>query len=289
MALFLIRYRKALFLGGLFVLTVSLWQIALYQPDPRELSVHFFDVGQGDSALIIGPNNTQILIDGGPSAAVLERVGSTLGFFDRSIDLVVLTHPDKDHLAGLIDILDRYTVAAVLTTAATRETTLFKVWEEKLQKEGARIIYGRAGMWAEISPGIGLVVLSPGEALAAAKTDKTNNASLVLKLVYGETSFLFTGDIERPVEELLVHQGINLDADVLKVPHHGSKTSSSQNFLNAVTPEIAVFSLGNNNSYGHPHSEVVERFALSGAAIYRTDLQGTITVVSDGENLTVRK
>lgn len=269
-------------LGGLAVLALALWGIALSLPDPNTLGVYFLDVGQGDSALIRTPSGNDILIDGGPDATVLERVGAVLGFFDRLIDLVVLTHPDKDHLAGLVDVLDRYDVGAVLTTGMKRETALFHVWEKKLEEKGIPVIIAKRGLWTEVSPGVGLFIFAPEREVDGQTMEKTNNTGIVAKLVYGKTSYLFTADIERPVEELLVRSHLNLDADVLKVAHHGSKTSSSESFLTATSPDIVVVSLGRNNSYGHPHAEVIERLKKHAQHVLRTDLNGDITVESNG-------
>lgn len=280
------RYRIHFLLGGLLVITASLWSLLLGFPDPRTLKVEFFNVGQGDSVFIEAGNQTQILIDGGPDATVLEKLGKEMGFFDRSIDLLILTHPDKDHLAGLVDALDRYEVGAVLTTGVRRETALFHRWEQKLKEKDIPVIIVKRGLWSEIAPGIGLLVFTPETAVNGEIMEKTNNTGIVTKLVYGQTSYLFTADIERPIEELLVRSNLNLDADVLKVAHHGSKTSSSESFLTATSPDIAVVSLGKNNSYGHPHAEVIERLKEHAKRILRTDLNGDVTIESNGIRLT---
>jgi competence protein ComEC len=281
----LLRYSTHALLGGLGVLTVSLWGAMLALPDPNTLKVHSLDVGQGDSILVRAPSGNDILIDGGPDATVLERVGTILGFFDRSIDLVVLTHPDKDHLAGLVDVLDRALDGTVLTTGVKRETAIARLWERKLGERNIPVVIAKRGLWSEISPGMGLLVFSPDQDVSGQTMEKTNNAGIVTKLVYGENDFIFTADIERPIEELLARTTLNLDADVLKVAHHGSKTSSSENFLAAVSPDMAVISSGKNNSYGHPHQEVIERLKKHVQRILRTDLNGTITFGSDGVRL----
>lgn len=283
---YLLRYRTHAVLGGLAVLALALWGLALSLPDPNTLEVYFLDVGQGDSVLVRTPSGNDILIDGGPDATVLERVGAVLGFFDRAIDLVVLTHPDKDHLAGLVDVLDRYKVGAVLTTGVRRETALFHRWEQKLKEKGIPVIIAKRGLWSEIAPGIGLLIFTPETAVNGEIMEKTNNTGIVAKLIYGTTSYLFTADIEKPVEELIVRSNLNLDADVLKVAHHGSKTSSSENFLTATSPDIAVISLGRSNSYGHPHAEVIERLKEHVRHILRTDLNGDVTIKSNGIRLT---
>lgn len=282
------RYRLHIVIGGLFVVTATLWQLVLALPDARTLRVRFLDVGQGDSFLIQAPNGNTIVIDGGPDAKVLQGVGRALGFFNRSVDLVISTHPDRDHIAGLTEVLGRYTVVNVLTTGVRRENTTFRLWEERLRQKHAAVTVAKRGLWAEVSPGVVLLILHPEKNLGGTTLDKTNDTGIVAKLVYGRASYLFTADIERPVEDLLIHEGLNLRADVLKVAHHGSKTSSSEEFLEAVNPREAVISVGLNNAYGHPHREVVERLNGDHIRIFRTDLQGEIEVASDGQNITVR-
>lgn len=284
---YLLRYRMHAIFGGLSLLTLSLWSTVLYLPDPNQLKVYFLDVGQGDSALIRTPSGNDILIDGGPDATVLERVGEKMGFFDRSIDLVISTHPDKDHLAGLVDVLDRYDVGAVLATGVRHETTLFHRWEQKLKEKNIPVIVAKRGLWSEISPGVALLIFAPDGDVNGQTMEKTNNTGIVAKLVYGKTSYLFTADIEQPVEETLMRSRLNLDADVLKVAHHGSKTSSSEGFLAATSPDTAVISVGKNNSYGHPHAEVIERLKAHDLQILRTDLNGTIQITTDGKVLRV--
>lgn len=279
------RHRIHILFGSLLAITAAFWSLHLYSPDPETLKVKFFNIGQGDSAFIETENQTQILIDGGPDATVLEKLGKKMGFFDRSIDLVILTHPDKDHLAGLIDVLDRYNVGAVLTTGVKRETALFHLWEKKLKEKGTPVIIAKRGLWSEVSPGVGLLIFAPENTVNGQTMEKTNNTGIVAKLVYGTTSYLFTADIERPVEELLVRSNLNLDTDILKVAHHGSKTSSSDAFLVATSPDIAVISLGRNNTYGHPHTEVIERLKKHVQRILRTDLDGDVTIRSNGTNL----
>lgn len=284
MRYFFWRYRREIILGGLFTLAIALWGVVLRLPPSGILRVKFFDIGQGDAIFIQAPNGNQILIDGGPDTGVLEKLGGELGFFDRSLDLVVLTHPDRDHLGGLLDVLERYSVDAVLITGVKRATTDFQIWEKRLAEKRTPAIIGKTGMWAEVSPGVGIIILSPEQNLADKAGEKTNNTSIVLKLVYGNTSYLLTGDIERPIEELLVYKGLNLNADILKAAHHGSKTSSSENFLRAVSPQAVVVSVGRRNPYGHPHAEVVRRLGQHGIKVFRTDLEGDIEVSSTGSS-----
>lgn len=262
-----------------------LWNAVFNAAPPGIAAVDVFDIGQGDGIFIEAENGNHILIDGGPDAQILEKVAGKLGFFDRSIDLVVLTHPDRDHLAGLLSVLDRYAVKAVLATGARRETADFHLWEEKLRARHVPVTIVKAGLWADVASGMRLLAFAPERDVSGATLEKTNNTGIVLKLIYGHTSYLFTADIEEPVEDSLLRSRLNLDADVLKVAHHGSKTSSSENFLDAVSPRMAVISVGRRNTYGHPHRVVLGRLRERGIKLFRTDLDGDVEFVSDGQKV----
>ena len=274
--------------------------IAVYDLRPQGLEVTFFDVGQGDAAFIETPERQQILIDGGPNGQViLEKLGKEMPFWDRTIDWVILSHPEKDHLAGLLEVLKSYKVENILWTGVMRNTAEYKEWVRLIKEEGANIFIAKAGLLilagqtlstpgvSSSTPGVyarsGLFVLYPFESLEGEELKDSNDTSIVARLVFGETSFLFTGDATKSVEKELVLDSVKrkqLDSDVLKVGHHGSKTSTSKGFVEAVSPEIAVISAGKNNFYGHPHQEVLDN--LKGVQILRTDLDGDIKIVSDG-------
>ncbi|MEK7151342.1 MAG: ComEC/Rec2 family competence protein [Patescibacteria group bacterium] len=248
--------------------------------DDGFLHVHFLDVGQGD-AIFIDFKGKQVLIDGGPNNKVLQELGRVMPFNDRSIDLLVLTHPDADHINGLIEVLNRYEVGNILENPLEKHNTpTYRVWNEL--KNEAKITQAKRGQIVDLGGGAYLEVLYP------VNTDldqsKTNNNSIVAKLVYGESELLLTGDIEAKVERELIGRQINIDVDFLKVPHHGSKTSSTEEFLNAVTPEVAFIQLSKDNNYGHPHSTVLERFKSRGIRYYRTDLDGAVELILDGFN-----
>ena len=271
---------------------VAVWELA----GSGRLEVTFFDVGQGDSILIETPQNQQILIDGGPSGErVLEKLGKEMPFWDRTIDLIILTHPERDHMAGLLEVLKRYEVQNILWTGVVRDTAEYQEWEKLIGEEGANIYIAKAGLRITGGPTSlqiwgrsDLDVLYPFESLEGKEMKDSNDTSIIVKLIFGKISFLFTGDASQSVEKRLV-LGLakhNLDAEVLKVGHHGSKTSTSGEFVEAVSPDIAVISAGRNNSYGHPHREVLDN--LAGVNIFRTDLSGDIKIISDGENYAVK-
>ncbi|HOX30165.1 MAG TPA: ComEC/Rec2 family competence protein [Candidatus Paceibacterota bacterium] len=253
------------------------------------LRVEFFDVGQGDAALIKTPSGADILIDGGPGLAVLEGLGRSLPFWDRDIDLLILTHADHDHLAGLLEVLKQYKVKSVLWNGAIKDTAEFEEWARLIFEEKSDIYIARAGMRITFDrePGHFIEVLYPEQDLSGVAVKDANNGSVVVKLVYGESEFLFTGDIYGFIEDSLANGDTDLDADVLKVAHHGSKNSASELFLRKVDPDIAVISVG-RNSYGHPSEEILEMMEKHGIKIFRTDMAGDITFTTDGQNLSLK-
>jgi competence protein ComEC len=251
------------------------------------LTVIFFDVGQGDSIFIKTSQNQQILIDGGPNALVLERLGEVLPFWDRTLDLIILTHPDHDHIAGLIEVLKSYKVENILWTGVAGESAEYLEWQKLVKEEGAQVRIARAGQRI-VSADFVLTILYPQESLLGKKITNTNNSSVVSRLVCGERSFLFTGDIYQSVESELLKSGQEIDSDVLKISHHGSKTSSSQEFLSAVSPALAVISAGADNPYGHPASEILARLEKYGINIFRTDLNNNITIICNSQFLKPR-
>ncbi len=247
------------------------------------LEITFFDVGQGDATLIETPRRSQILIDGGPDSSILEKLNENLPFWDRTIDLLVLTHPDNDHISGLLHVLEDYKVENILWTGVAREAGVFEKWQELVEREGAKIIIAKAGQ--EITAnGVRLKVLFPFESLEGQLVKDANNTSVVLRLDFGENSFLFTGDIYGSTEKELVERGIAINSDVLKVAHHGSKTSTYGEFIAEVLPEVAVISVGSDNSYGHPHEQTLDTLQKYDITIFRTDIDGDIKIVSDGKN-----
>ena len=280
---------KPIFLVVLTALAVIIWYAVFYFESRQNLLVTFLDVGQGDAIFIEIPNGNQILIDGGPDDSVLAKLGSRMPFWDRSIDLVILTHPEKDHVAGLVEILRRYDVDRVLWTGVAHSIAEFYEWERLLKEKNISAIYAYAGQHARLGQGAFLDVLSPSGDFVGKSVKELNETSVVVKFEHGENSFLFTGDIGRSTEYRMLSESLNtryfiLDTDVLKVAHHGSKYSSMEPFLAAVSPNIAIAQVGRKNRYGHPARETLDRLAAVGAAIFRNDTDGDITIVSDGLN-----
>ena len=275
-----------LLLGVLLVVGLLLWIAIFASAKTEQLTVRFFDVGQGDAIFIELPDKRQILIDGGPDTVVLERLNKVMPFHDREIDVIVATHADADHLTGLVRVLAHYDTKVIIWNGRDAQTKIFEEWKNALDAENAEKIVGRCCMRFTLSDTAFFEILYP---LQSANVDDIareaqNNYSLVIRFVYGNDSFLFTGDIERQVEYKITEQPLFLESDVLKIPHHGSKTSSSELFLQEVSPKIAVISVGRNNTYGHPYGAILQRLDTYGIKIRRTDREGDIVFTSNGNS-----
>lgn len=281
------REWKNLVFGILIVLllcNIFFWSIIYNLNQPQLLEVIFFNVGQGDGIFIETPQNYQILIDGGPSSVVLEKLGQEMSFWDRNIDLLVLTHPEHDHIAGLIEVLKTYEVKNILWTGVLKDTKEFEEWIKLIKDEKADITIAQAGQRI-IIPNIFFEILHPFENLAGQDIKNTNNTSIIIRLVFNDNCFLFTGDVSKSIERKVIDKGLNLDCNVLKVGHHGSKSSTSKELMESVIPELAVISLGKDNKYGHPHAQVLDILNDYGIKILRTDEIGDIKIISDGQNI----
>ena len=257
-------------------------------PLGRTLTVAFLDIGQGDSILIRTPNGSTLLIDGGNS----DRDG-TDGIIPKlrawgadRLDLMVATHPDGDHIGGLPAVLENFPVARVALTGQVHTTQVYERFLTDIRDMGLDAIQVRTGTPIELDSALQLDVLGPDERFVEIEGD-SNNASIVIRLVYSQVSFLFTGDAEGAEEQAILASGADLRSTVLKVGHHGSSFSTGVTFLAAVGPQIAVISAGRDNAYGHPHPSVLDRLQRAGAQVFRTDQHGTVTITTDGSTLTV--
>lgn len=274
----------------LVILVVGLFFLRIDSDDvfrDEKLKVIFFDIGQGDSAMIDAGNNIQILIDGGDGKDILNRLGKHLPFYDRKIELVIMTHPDKDHLGGLVEVLKYYEVEQVLETGIECEKAICKEWDRLIREKNITVRYAEFGQ--KIKAGkLEMFVLYPFENLEGQTIKNSNDASIVLKavikdrIVFNKTlsqseiaTILFTGDAGFPVEAELISKNIDLKAETLKVSHHGSKYATSNEFLRLVNPEQAIISVG-KNSYGHPAEPLLNRLKNMNLEIFRTDKAGDI-------------
>jgi len=267
--------KKIIFL--LIFLNVLAW-ITVFGLNNPFLEITFFDIGQGDSSFIEIPNGYQILVDGGPNSKVLEKLSERMSFWDRTIDLIILTHPERDHLFGLLGVLERYKIENILWTGVVNNTAEFQEWSELIEKEGAKIYIAQKDQIIKAG-NASAKVLYPFESLKGVEPKSMNDTSIVFSLFYGKNSFLFTGDASKSVEMKLE----TVDSDVLKVGHHGSKMSTSRNFVERVSPDVAVISVGKENSYGHPNLDTLQ--SLEGVKVFRTDIDGDIEIASNGSHL----
>lgn len=267
-----------------FLVLVALNIVLFSIPTPQGLKVTFIDVGQGDSILIEGPTGVQVLVDAGADTSALRGLGTALPFWDRTLDAVVATHPDQDHIGGMADVLGRYDVGHIIDSGVEKGTRAWDVTLDAIRAEvdvGASRTTARAGQRLDLGGGAYADILYPTTDVSRVKD--TNAGSVVMRVVYGDTSIMLTGDAPSKVEqELFLKWGYGLDSDVLKAGHHGSKTSSLPDFVDSVSPEYVVFSRGCDNRYGHPAPSVVSYFKSLNVKILDTCEDGTVTFSSDG-------
>jgi competence protein ComEC len=271
-----IKNRKIVYsiLTGLLALSLILAGIIFYS-SRQDLEVIFLDVDQGD-AILISQGQNQILIDGGSSGQrLLEKLGKYVPFWDRKIEVIVATHPDADHIGGLIDLMRTYQIGEIVDTQTQSESQVYKKYREIIDAKKTNEIEGVAGVNLKIGEDAEMKILSPAENYNPSEKD-TNSNSIMARLVFRENSFLFTGDLPSEQELVLIRNGFVLNSRVLKIGHHGSKYSSSEEFLKVVSPRDAVISVGANNKYGHPAPEIMERLKNMGINILRTDERGDI-------------
>lgn len=263
----------------LLILNVLVLPFVIFFSLPAYLEVSFLNVGQGDSIFIEAPGGYQVLIDGGPSySKVLDGLSKEMPFNDKEIDLIILSHPESDHMTGLFSVLENYKVDNIMWTGIEKDGEKFETWKRLINEEGANIYYANLGDKVIMGDAI-LEIINPKELLKGETFKESNNTAIVSKLLYKDSSFLFTGDISSKVENELT----NIDVDVLKIPHHGSKYSTSEEFIKKVSPLVSVIQVG-KNSYGHPTEEVLTRLNNFGIKILRNDTNGDIKIVSDGLN-----
>jgi len=285
--MFLQKKKQIGILACLFLIAVMVWIFVFTEARTGFLKVKFLDVGQGDAEFIETPDKKQILIDGGPDMSILEKIGKELPFYDRYIDLVILTHPEADHLNGLIEIVKRYDIGAIIMTGVFRNTGQYKEFLNIIKNKKIPVYLAKSGGEIDFGNNIKMDILYPFDNLKGKVISDSNNTSIVAKLIYGNFETLFTGDIEKSVENKLIKSGLNLKSDILKIAHHGSKTSSGEEFLKAVNAILAVIEVGKDNTYGHPHQEVLER--LKNLQIFQTGKDGDIKILSDGINYRAKR
>lgn len=271
-------------LVSLFVSCVVVWGVVLAQEPEGNLTVAFLDVGQGDAIYIETPSGNQVLIDGGKSSVVFRALGEVMPFYDRSIDVVLATHPDSDHIGGLPELFSRFNVSMFIEAGVRDEGAENKALHAAVVDEGLTVLEANSAMSVILDTDVVLTFLFPDRDVDSLET---NTASIVTKLTYNDTSFILTGDSPAGIETYLATvYGDALKSDVLKLGHHGSKTSTTDIFLGYVAPEYGVISVGCDNSYGHPHKEVLDRLATFDITTLNTCTDGTVIFKSDGTTVT---
>ncbi|KXK26690.1 MAG: ComEC family competence protein [candidate division WS6 bacterium OLB20] len=247
------------------------------------LEIYFLDIGQGDAIYLRTPDGVDVLIDAGPDATVLQELGAVMPVWDREIDYVMLSHPDLDHLGGMLDVADRYTVKTFIWNSSDHDSALFKLFQTET-------LGSRQTLWEGDVLYFGCCV-----SFAVHWPDRTtysryssNNASISGIVRYGSFSLFTGGDIEKDAERALVRSDLP-DIDVLKVSHHGSRTSTMPDFLADTAPEVAIIQSGRDNRFGHPHQEVLNNLDIAGVQVFRTDLQGRIHLKSDGHGYSISR
>lgn len=263
----------------LALIAVFVWSAIFAKTPENVLEVNFLDVGQGDS-IFIEFQNKQILIDGGPDKSVLKELNREMPFYDRNIDLVVLTHPDKDHLFGLIEVLEFFEVGHIVFSEFNKQTVGYTKFKELIEEKQIETTVAKAGQEIILSEECKLDLLWP---LKNNYHQNANNASVVMRLDYKEFEMFLAGDIEDKIERRIIEKygKEKLVSDVLKVAHHGSKSSSDRSFLEKINAKASVISVGKDNWYGHPHKSVIEK--LKNTSVFRTDIDGSVEVLTNGE------
>lgn len=249
--------------------------------DKSHLNVHFIDVGQADSILITTPDNKTMLIDAGNNEDGDDIVKYIKGMGIDTIDVLIGTHPHEDHIGGIDDVINSFKIGKFYMPRAANNTKTYEDVLDAAKTKGYKIIAGRAGMNINFSDLVKAEILAPN----SAEYDDLNNFSIVVKLTYEENSFLFMGDAEKQSENEILTKGYNILADVIKIGHHGSSSSTSEKFLQTVSPRYAVISVGRGNDYGHPHRETMELLKKYVITVYRTDDCGTVIASGDGKGI----
>lgn len=251
-----------------------------------ELKVYFLDVGQGDSELIVSPTGKTVLIDAGPPDCGPKLHQRLMELLKAPLDLVILTHPHVDHLGGMEQALTARGAKVFMDSGFVHASPQYSALLEYLKGSDIKVLNATQGRNIDLGGGAVLTLLGPPQPFLSGTRSDPNANSVVARLTYGKRHLLFSGDAEEPTEQMLLREG-DLQSDVLKVPHHGSRHSSTPPFLAAVKPSIAIFEVGAHNDYGHPTNEALARYQGLGARIYRTDLDGEIRLSTDGDRISV--
>jgi len=265
-----------LFLLVILLLVANIFIFYLdWQDSHRNFTFAMLDVGQGDALFIESPTGTQILVDGGPPRKILNQLSRVVSPFDRSIDAIIITNPDADHIAGFLDVLKIYKVDSVFESGTLTDSKTYQNLKDEINKNNIPSILARRGMKLNLGGGVFIDILFPDRDVSSWST---NDGSIVARLTYGDTKIMLTGDASVKTEKIILEENSQeqLKSNILKVGHHGSRTSTSFEFLKVINPSYAFISDGKDNKYGHPHKEILDELNQFGAKVLRTDLLGTI-------------
>lgn len=281
------RRSVGIFSVAVLCVVVLFLGVSLFEgKDTNALTVSFLDVGQGDSIFIESPSGVQMLIDGGVNRSVLRALGGQMKWHDKYIDIILATHPDADHIGGLTDVLERYDVGYVYESGVTHHTPEVDSFNRAVKEEGIEKRVAKRGDVIDLGGSAYVEVLFPDRDISGVET---NTGSVILRVVYGDTSFFLSGDSPQTIEEYVVAlDGKSLRSDVLKVGHHGSRTSTAVALLGFVAPEYGVISRGCDNRYRHPHPDVLELLDRFEVEVLDTCEEGTITFISDGSSISLK-
>ena len=277
---------KWYFLLFLIIFSLLLWSVILREDKKGVLTFVVLDVGQGDALFIESPTGKQVIVDGGPNKALMREVSKVIPWYDRDVDMIVVTNPDRDHYEGFISLLKKYKVGALLEPGTFNENPAFAVLENEIKNKGVQKLLARSGQTIDLGGGAYLEILFPDRDVSGLSP---NDGSIVMRLVYGETSVLLQGDSTSRIEEYLLNTAsTTLDSTILKAGHHGSRTSNIESYVKAVSPLWTVISSGQDNSYGHPHKEVLDTMKNLGVPTLNTCNNGALFFESDGKIFTLK-
>ena len=278
------QYLKWYILLLLVFFSVTTWSVVIHENRNGILTVAFLNIGQGNATFIESPTGTQVVIDGGPNKTLMREISAVLPWYDRHIDIILASHPDRDHYEGFFSLLDKYSIDVFMESGIAGITNEFLSLKEKIVSKKIPSVTARRGEVIDIGGGAYIEIMFPDRDISGLET---NNGSIFVRLVYGETSVIISGDAPKAMENYLITlEPQKIDSDIIVLGHHGAKTSSSEEYIKAVSPEYAIISLGAGNSYGHPHKETLDTLNKLKVQILRTDQIGQIVFKSDGKTFT---
>lgn len=282
------KIKIALVTLGVLFLSVLFSYNYFLEKNKQELLVSFINCGQADCIFIRTPQGHQVIIDFGDNKG-LKDLSQRISYWDKTIDLLIITHPHDDHIAGMSSLIKKYKIKNILYTGALAHSPIYVDLLDLITKEKIPMLIPQKNQIISLGENCQLNILFPFDSLLNKEVANLNNSSIVSQLKCLNSSFLFMGDAEIEAEDEILKEGINIKSDVLKAGHHGSITSSQEEFLEKVTPQIAIIMVGENNKFNHPSKRTLKRLERVGAKIFRSDLDGTIDIINKGQGLEIRE